>query len=102
MDALLRNCPDAPANSASERAGYRARTRASAAVSEFAAWAPIRSPPSGKSSMSRNAKRLMSTKCVGRSISSFMRSSRLVPPLMNLAPGLAAAVTAARASVARS
>ena len=33
------------------------------------------------------AARLMSTRCAGVSIWSFMRSSRLVPPAMNLAPG---------------
>ena len=79
-----------------------ARTRASAAASEFAAWAPIRSPPSGSSSMSFKGSRLMSTRWVGCSISSFIRSSRLVPPLMNFAPALDTAATAARASVARS
>jgi hypothetical protein len=44
----------------------------------------------------------MSIKCEGFSISSFIRSSKFVPPLMNLAPALDAAATAALASVARS
>ena len=36
-------------------------------------------------------------RCVGVSIWSFIRSSRLVPPAMNLAPGLRAAAAAASA-----
>jgi hypothetical protein len=74
----------------------------SAAASEFVAWAPMRSPPPGNSSMFRKGSRLMSTRWLGCSMSSFIRSSRLVPPLMNFAPGLAIAATTARASVARS
>lgn len=52
--------------------------------------------------MSRNGSRLMSTRWLGFSMSSFIRSSRLVPPLMNFAPVLDTAATAACASVARS
>src|SRR5581483_11145809 len=59
-------------------------------------------PPSGSSSIFFKGRRLMSTKWLGCSMSSFMRSSRFVPPLMNLAPVLETAATAARGSVARS
>jgi len=102
MDALLRSCPEAPATSASVNTGYQVRTRGSAATSAFDAWAPISSPPSGSSATSAKGSRLMSTRWLGCSISSFMRSSRLVPPLMNFAPGLDAAAHAPGASVARS
>lgn len=44
----------------------------------------------------------MSTRWLGRSMSSFIRSSRLVPPLMNFAPARDTAATAVSGSVARS
>ena len=48
-------------------------------------------------------RRLTSIRCAGCSISSFMRSSRLVPPAMNFAPLVrAAAFAAAWALTARS
>ena len=67
----------------------RARTRASAARSVLRTSAPIRRPPSGVGSIRFSARSLTSIRCAGVSICSFIRSSRLVPPAMNLAPGYA-------------
>ena len=83
--------------------GYRARTRASAATWLLVVIAPIRRPPSGVSSTWASGRRPTSIRCAGVSISSFIRSSRLVPPAMNLAFGVSAAdFTAAWALSARS
>ena len=49
-----------------------------------------------------NGNRLMSTRCDGCSMSSFIRSSRFVPPWMNFAPVTDAAATAPLGSLARS
>jgi hypothetical protein len=48
--------------------------------------APIRRPPACVSSILSKPNPLTSMRCVGVSISSFMRSIRLVPPAMNLLP----------------
>ena len=47
------------------------------------------SPPSGVGSILSSARPFTSIRCAGVSICSFIRSSRLVPPAMNLAPGSA-------------
>jgi hypothetical protein len=65
--------------------------------------APTRSPPSAVASISASGNRLTSIRCDGCSIPSFIRSSRLVPPAMNLAFGVSAAdLTAPSTLVARS
>ena len=63
--------------------------------------APMRSPPSGVGSILSRPRPLTSIRCAGVSICSFIRSSRLVPPAMNLAPGVRAAAAAASAGDAR-
>ena len=54
-----------------------------------------RSPPSGVASILSRARPLTSIRCLGVSISSFIRSSRFVPPAMKRAPGVRAAADAA-------
>jgi hypothetical protein len=51
----------------------------------------MRRPPSAVSSMSASGSMPISMRYVGVSISSFIRSMRLVPPAMNLAVGSRAA-----------
>ena len=75
----------------------RAARARSAARSVLRTSAPMRSPPSGVGSILSSARPFTSIRCVGVSISSFIRSSRLVPPAMNLAPGMRAAAAAASA-----
>ena len=58
-------------------------------------------PPSGVVSILSSARPFTSMRCVGVSIWSFIRSSRLVPPAMNLAPGIRAAAAAASAGESR-
>jgi hypothetical protein len=58
----------------------------------------MRSPPSGVGSILSSARPFTSIKCVGVSISSFIKSSRFVPPAMNFALGLRAAAAAACAA----
>jgi hypothetical protein len=53
-------------------------------------------------SIRSSARPFTSMRWVGASISSFMRSSRFVPPAMNLAPLVRAAMAAARGVLARS
>ena len=63
----------------SDRTGQPSRTRLSAARSEFVTVAPIRSAsPSG--SIRFRPRREISTSALGAMTSSFIRSSRLVPP----------------------
>ena len=57
--------------------------------------APIRKPFSEVSSIPRSGSALMSTRWAGVSICSFIRSTKLVPPAMNLAAGSAAEAQAA-------
>ena len=51
--------------------------------------APMRRPPSGVGLDLVQAEAIHIDECVGVSIWSFIKSSRLVPPAMNLAPGMA-------------
>ena len=67
----------------------RAARARRAARSVLRTSAPIRKPPSGVTSILSSASPFTSMRCAGFSISSFMRSSRLVPPAMNLALGIA-------------
>src|ERR687898_1532302 len=72
------------------------------AVSVLVASAPMETPPPARL-ISVSFSRVRSTSSVGRSTSSFIRSSRFVPPARNFARGLAATVAAAPlGSVARS
>jgi len=73
----------------------------SAASPLFVTNAPMRSPCSGVSSMPRSGSALMSTRFAGVSISSFIRSTRLVPPAMNLVAGRAADAQADATSLDR-
>ena len=73
---------------------------ASAAAALAVAIAPMRRPPSAVCSISASGRRPTSIRCAGRSISSFIRSSRLVPPARNCAPGVSAAALAAPAALA--
>ncbi len=59
--------------------------------------APMDSPPASVGAMSDKFRRLISTSFCGVSISSFIRSSRLVPPAMNFVPGPPACMMAASA-----
>jgi hypothetical protein len=59
--------------------------------------APILKPPSGVGSILSSARSFTSMRCGGVSICSFIRSSRFVPPAMNLAPLMRAAAEAASA-----
>ena len=59
--------------------------------------APISRPPSSRSSIAPD-RPVTSTSAVGRSIVSRIRSTRLVPPPRNLAPGVAASASASAAS----
>src|SRR5918999_3683219 len=71
------------------------------AVSVLVVSAPMETPPLTRL-ISVSFSRVRSTSSVGRSTSSFIRSSRFVPPARNLACGLAAtAPAAALASLAR-
>src|SRR5918994_3511756 len=72
------------------------------AVSVLVASAPMETPPPAARLISVSLSRLRSTSSVGRSTSSFIRSSRFVPPARNLACGLASrAAAAAPVSVTR-
>lgn len=62
----------------------------------------MRNPPASVGSTLSSLRPLTSIRWAGVSISSFIRSSRLVPPAMNLAPGLAAAAAAWAGLLARS
>jgi hypothetical protein len=57
----------------------------------------MRRPPPSVASMLSRPRPFTSTRCAGVSISSFIRSSRFVPPATNLARGLRAAAAAASA-----
>ena len=60
--------------------------------------APMRSPPSGRSSISGEVRRLTSTSRSGCSTSSFIRSTRFVPPARNIPAGSATSVATAPAT----
>src|SRR5438477_7008187 len=62
--------------------------------------APTRTPPPGSSSIPVSGTALRSTRAVGRSTCSFIRSTSVVPPARYRAPAAAAASRAARRSVA--
>ncbi|MNL47224.1 hypothetical protein D3C87_1699980 [compost metagenome] len=98
---MLRNCPEAPATIACVNNGYLSRTSGWLAVSLLVASAPMDRPERVRW-ISRSGSRVMSTSRVGRSMSSFIRSSRLLPPARYRAWGMAdTAAVAAAGSAAR-
>jgi hypothetical protein len=101
MVAMLRSWAEALSSSASDTTGKDVRTRGSAATSAIVAKAPRRMPPWRVGVMARIRSALMSTNVSGRSTSSRIRSTSVVPPAMKRPPRCAAATAAGWLSTSR-
>ena len=86
MVAMFRSCAEALKFSAIATAGAPARTAAWSAVSLILASAPMRTVPSGATSIAASGNAPMSTSVAGFATSILMRSTMLVPPARNAEP----------------